>query len=217
MRTLERKAMRTPDLVIVALYLAPEKIAIGFFSRLTTYHIQKNSCRCMGDWNVLQQHLLPLLANHGDDPEILYECMVVLYLMTQLPPPPKIHLDDEKDTIATKRRTYGSAVIPSFENLVEIKLQFAHSDRALAVLMHWLVEPLQHVGTERSEPENILLDLALNLIHNLLQRRPPVEHDLGLRPELRKRLLAAQDELLLKFAEENVLEMLVSQLLDSTT
>jgi hypothetical protein len=134
---------------------------------------------------------------------------VVLYLMTQLPPPPAMHLDDDRDTIASKRRTYGSAVIPSFENLVEIKLQFARSDRALAVVMNWLVEPLQHVGTERSEPESILLDLALNLIHNLLQRRPPIEHDMGLGSDLRKRLHSAQDQLLLKFAEENVLEMLV--------
>jgi hypothetical protein len=167
------------------------------------------NCRSLGDWNVLQQHLLPLLANHGDDPEILYESMVVLYLMTQLPPPPTIHLDDDRDTIANKRRTYGAAVIPSFENLVEIKLQFARSDRALTVVMHWLIEPLQHIGSERSEPENILLDLALNLIHNLLQRRPPVEHDLGLHSELRNRLLNAQDELILKFSQENVLEMLV--------
>jgi hypothetical protein len=163
----------------------------------------------MGEWNVLHQHLLPLLANHGDDPEILYETMVVLYLMTQLPPPPTMHLDDDRDTIAGKRRTYGSAVIPSLENLVEIKLQFASSDRALAVVMGWLVEPLQHVGAERSEPEGILLDLALNLIHNLLQRRPPIEQDVGLGVDLHKRLHAAQDRLLLKFAEENVLEMLV--------
>ena len=157
----------------------------------------------------MQQHLLPLLANHGDDPEILYESMVVLYLMTQLPPTPKIHLDDDRDTIANKRLAYGAAVIPSFENLVEIKLQFARSDKALAVVMHWLIEPLQHVGSDRSEAENILLDLALNLIHNLLQRRPPVEHDLGLQANLRSRLLTAHDELVFKFAEENVLEMLV--------
>jgi hypothetical protein len=117
----------------------------------------------MGEWNVLHQHLLPLLANHGDDPEILYESMVVLYLMTQLPPPPTIHLDDDRDTIAHKRRTYGAAVLPSLENLVEIKLQFASSDRALAVVMNWLVEPLQHVGTERSEPAPPPLSISIYL------------------------------------------------------
>jgi hypothetical protein len=59
--------------------------------------------RALADWNILKNHILPLLEFHGDDPEVLYECMVVMYLMTQLPPKPVINLDDEKQTNASPR------------------------------------------------------------------------------------------------------------------
>jgi hypothetical protein len=165
--------------------------------------------RALVEWKILQDHVFPLLITYGDDPEVLYECMVVMYLMTCLPPTPKIELDDDKDVKKSKWRTYGAGAVPSFECLANIKEQFARSTDAVTVVMKWLIEPLQHVGHERSESETIVLDLALNLIRNLLQLHPAVESEIVLPATLRVKLHTAQDMLLQKFADENVLEMLV--------
>jgi hypothetical protein len=135
--------------------------------------------------------------------------MVVMYLMTCLPPTPKIELDDDKDTRKSKWRTYGAGAVPSFECLAIIKEQFACSTDAVGVVMKWLIEPLQHVGQERSESETIVLDLALNLIRNLLQLHPAVDSEIVLPATLRVKLHTAHDMLLQKFADEHVLEMLV--------
>jgi hypothetical protein len=54
-------------------------------------------------------------------------------LMTQLPPPPKIELDDDKLTKEKKKRIYGSALVPSFEGLVLFKEQLASSKNVLTV------------------------------------------------------------------------------------
>ena len=77
--------------------------------------------------------------------------------------------------------------------------------------MKWLSEPLLN-ESERTEPETVILDLALNMIRNLLQVDAP-QDDRGERlpipASLKARLRNAQDALLIKFAEEDVLEMLV--------
>ena len=65
--------------------------------------------------------------------QVLYETMVVMYLMTALPPAPKIELDDEKVKVESKRRIYGSALVQSFEGLVLFKEQLASSKNALTV------------------------------------------------------------------------------------
>ena len=147
--------------------------------------------RSLAEWNILQSHILPLLACHAhDDPEVcsfpplshvciymcvhkyacthilaymgkwsdlideihlytctcmhthlifefwtqvLYESMVVMFLMTQLPPAPKIELDDEKKQKDRKQKTYGAALLPSFEGLVLFKEQLASSKNVLTV------------------------------------------------------------------------------------
>jgi hypothetical protein len=58
----------------------------------------------------------------------------------------------------------------------------------------------------------VILDLALNMIRNLLQVDAPLDklgYRVPLPPKLKARLRSAQDTLLLKFAEENVLELLI--------
>jgi hypothetical protein len=67
--------------------------------------------------------------------QVLYESMLVMFLMTQLPPTPKIELDDDKVKIEAKRRIYGSALVPSLEGLVMFKEQLASSQNALAVFL----------------------------------------------------------------------------------
>jgi len=59
--------------------------------------------------------------------------MVVMFLMTQLPPAPKIELDDEKKQKDRKQKTYGAALLPSFEGLVLFKEQLASSKNVLTV------------------------------------------------------------------------------------
>ena len=63
----------------------------------------------------------------------MYESMVVLYLMTSLPPIPKIELDDEKEKREKKRQIYGSALVPSMEALCLFKEQLASSRDVLTV------------------------------------------------------------------------------------
>lgn len=167
------------------------------------------SSRCLIEWNVLQDHLFPLLNTHGEDPEIVYETMIVLYSMTCLPPVPKILLDDEKQVKQQKWRGYASGAVPSFEGLAKIKEQFARSSGSISVIMRWLAEPLQHSESERSEAESVILDLALNIIRNLLILDPATESGLVLPAALRARQRMAQDALLQKFGEEDVLEMLM--------
>jgi hypothetical protein len=58
----------------------------------------------------------------------------------------------------------------------------------------------------------VILDLALNMIRNLLQVDAPRDargERVPLPARLKARLHTAQDTLLLKFAEENVLELLI--------
>ena len=79
--------------------------------------------------------------------------------------------------------------------------------------MKWLMEPLLNGDeAERSENETVILDLALNVIRNLLHVEAPMNAN-GERYQvpasIKARLQTAQDALLKKFAEENVLEMLV--------
>ena len=168
--------------------------------------------RALAEWNIMQAHILPLLAAHAhDDPEVLYESMVVMYLMTTLPPQPKIELDDPKETVKKKQLTYSSALLPSLEGLCQFKEQVAMSKNVLTIIMQWLMEPLLN-ESERTEPETVILDLALNMIRNLLQVEAPMDsrgERIELPAALQARLAAAQDALLLKFAEEDVLEMLV--------
>jgi hypothetical protein len=104
---------------------------------------------------------------------------------------------------------YGAAIVPSFEGLAMMKEQMAASSHVLTVIMKWLLEPLQHQGEDRSEAETVILDLSLNLIRNLLQLAPPVETGVALPASLKARLFAAQDALVHRFAEDNVLDMLV--------
>jgi hypothetical protein len=65
--------------------------------------------------------------------QVLYESMVVLYLMTQLPPLPKIELDDEKAKREKKKQIYGAALVPSVEALCLFKEQLAASKDVLTV------------------------------------------------------------------------------------
>lgn len=58
---------------------------------------------------------------------------MVLYLMTQLPPLPKIELDDEKEKREKKKQIYGSALVPSIEALCQFKEQLAGSKDVLTV------------------------------------------------------------------------------------
>lgn len=73
--------------------------------------------------------------------QVLYESMVVMYLMTMLPPAPKIELDDDKLRVENKRRVYGHALVPSFEGLVLFKEQLASSKHALTVRRSCVVPP----------------------------------------------------------------------------
>ena len=57
----------------------------------------------------------------------------MMFLMTQLPPAPKIELDDEKKQKDRKQKTYGAALLPSFEGLVLFKEQLASSKNVLTV------------------------------------------------------------------------------------
>jgi len=235
--------------------------------------------------------------------QVLYESMVVLYLMTQLPPLPKIELDDEKAKREKKKQIYGAALVPSVEALCLFKEQLAASKDVLTVrlsraaasrvpqpaqepsafprqscdpvrakpacakgrvwragceagggiwcpqqgeharaaheacaaqfsracgtrhvewvtgsaqrvhqiIMKWLMEPLLNQG-DRTEPETVILDLALNMVRNLLQVDAPLDERgerFPIPASLKARLRSAQDALILKFAEENVMEMLL--------
>jgi len=168
--------------------------------------------RALAEWDILRSHILPLLACHAtDDPEVLYESMVVMYLMTQMPPVPRMELDDGKEKKDGKRKIYWAALVPSFEALVLFKEQIASSKNVLSIIMTWLMEPLINEN-ERTDAETVILDLALNMIRNLLQVDAPLDKDgqrVQLPGNLKARLRNAQDTLLLKFAEENVMEMLV--------
>ena len=79
--------------------------------------------------------------------QVLYESMVVMYLMTMLPPAPKIELDDDKLRVENKRRVYGHALVPSFEGLVLFKEQLASSKHALTVRRSCVVPPPARSGT----------------------------------------------------------------------
>lgn len=57
----------------------------------------------------------------------------MLYLMTQLPPLPKIELDDEKEKREKKKQIYGSALVSSIEALCQFKEQLAGSKDVLTV------------------------------------------------------------------------------------
>lgn len=74
--------------------------------------------------------------------QVLYESMVVMYLMTQLPPLPKIELDDDKIVLEKKRRIFGAALVPSFEGLVLIKEQLASSKNVLTVFRLSVCDPV---------------------------------------------------------------------------
>lgn len=65
--------------------------------------------------------------------QVLYESMVVMFLMTQMPPTPKIELDDTKEKKEKKKKIYGAALVPSFEALVLFKEQIASSKNVLSV------------------------------------------------------------------------------------
>lgn len=166
------------------------------------------SRRSIVEWNVLQNHIFPILVDHGEDPEILYESLVVLFLTTQTPTAPKILLDDDKDTRIEKWKVYSAAAVPTFQNLAIIKEQFAASDKVLAIIMRWLIEPLES-GKDRKEEEIVVLDLVLQLIKNLLQMEPPVESGVVLPASIKAKLLAGQDALLIKFSRSHVLEMMM--------
>ena len=157
---------------------------------------------------MLQKHLFPLLVDHGEDPEILYETLLLLFLASQIPKTPTIQLDDDKATKQEKWKIYGAGAVPFFENLAIIKEQFASSEKVLSIIMRWMIEPLES-GKDRTEEEIIVLDLVIQLIKNLLQMDPHPDSGIVLPASLRARLLAGQDALLIKFSESHVMEMLM--------
>ena len=94
--------------------------------------------------------------------------MVVMYLMTSLPPLPIVHLDDEKDVRAQKHKVslpeelpraerlkvYGAALVPAFEALVIFKEQFANSQDVLTVPapLRCLLSPLPTCAAPPASP-----------------------------------------------------------------
>jgi hypothetical protein len=109
--------------------------------------------------------------------QVFYECLVVMYLMTQLPPIPTILNDDEKGQIENKMKSYGAALVPALEGLCLYKEQIATSKHVLTVC----VAPLDIVHTCMCLSSRLCLGIYSNstfhVFPGVLQLYAPASHE----------------------------------------
>jgi timeless len=111
---------------------------------------EKSMHRMLGNWRVLQSKLLPLVSTyHTSEPGLVFSVTKVLVMLT-MPP---------EET--------GAQVIQENSHLVRYKEAFLSQD-ILAIFVSMLEEPLSHDGFDRTDDDNMLIELVLTLFRNLL-------------------------------------------------
>ena len=135
----------------------------------------------------LQTHFLPLLVSYRDDPEVVFQLLRLLVVMT---------MDSEGD----KDRDRGIHT----EALQKYARALIDHQEAMTVLMIYLEQPLAYDVKERTPRANQLLELLLTLFKNLLEIPSANEKTSTL-----SNLYSLHDDLILKLQEENIIETII--------
>eukprot|EP00937_MAST-01D_sp_MAST-1D-sp2_P000746 g746.t1 len=148
--------------------------------------------RQLGLWRIFQKKLLPMVAQHSDERELVFSVLKLLVMLT-------MPVDDETSAPEQQRgfiRDYKHAFLqPAFNDV-----------SYTALLMQMLEEPLSHEGSKRTERDNLWIELVLTLVRNLLSvpnARPRSQGEV----DASDRYAFLQEEFLLVLSQEYVLEV----------
>ena len=140
----------------------------------------------LGNWEIMETHLLPLLISNRREKSIIISCVKLLVRLTMTP------------TIES-----GEPLLRRQQHLQQAKHNIIKGD-TLAILATWISEPLSIAPNIRSQKDKDLLELFVTLFKNLLQIPNPeskvTSSDLQ---------LFLHDRTILKMYEENILDILV--------
>jgi timeless len=155
---------------------------------------ERSMHRMLGSWRILQNKLLPLVTTyHTSDPKLIFSVTKVLVMLTM---PPEEN---------------GPAVAQEMRYLVRYKEAFLSND-ILAIFVAMLEEPLSHNGFDRTDDDNMLIELVLTLFRNLLHVPNPAYSSVS----GGEHLTHLQEDFIVLLKEEFVLDtvLLLAQLVE---
>eukprot|EP00808_Paulinella_micropora_P006391 g67616.t1 len=138
---------------------------------------------CLGQWESVRTHLLPLFLSYRDDEMTVFAC-VKIFARLSMP-----FTEEMKDQVR------------GLEYLQALKEDFLNRD-ALAVLVMWIAAPLAKSPGQRTEEDIGVLELFLTLFKNLLQIPNPSQYDSPTQQYL-------HDRCLLAFSSEQVFDAII--------
>ncbi|CAI5713195.1 unnamed protein product [Hyaloperonospora brassicae] len=103
----------------------------------------------LGQWQILQKKLLPLLVHHQHDWPLVFSILKVLVMLTTKPPRDSSH------------------VAQQLQYLRQYKHEFLRR-QVVPILMAVVVEPLARTGAARTATDYLNMEIVLMLLRNLL-------------------------------------------------
>ena len=141
----------------------------------------------LGQWQILQKKLLPLLVHHQHDWPLVFSILKVLVMLTTKPPRDSSH------------------VAQQLQYLRQYKHEFLRR-QVVPILMAVVVEPLARTGAARTATDYLNMEIVLMLLRNLLAI--PNE-DMRYVTSTTAHLSRLQEDLIATLHEESVYEMLL--------
>ena len=149
--------------------------------------------RALGEWNVVQKQVLPLLIQSQNDPQVLFEATRLLVMVT-MPVDPESEVEEmyrDHDILKSYVEAFAS-----------------YEGNVIATLVGMLEQPLSRVKTEGqcSDRDEIVFELVLTLFRNLLDITNEASHG-GTTGAHRTEL---HENLMSRFESEFVMDMLIA-------
>lgn len=149
--------------------------------------------RALGEWNVVQKQVLPLLIQSQNDPQVLFEATRLLVMVT-MPVDPESEVEEmyrDHDILKSYVEAFAS-----------------YEGNVIATLVGMLEQPLSRVKTEGqcSDRDEIVFELVLTLFRNLLDITNEASHG-GTTGAHRTEL---HENLMRRFESEFVMDMLIA-------
>ena len=117
--------------------------------------------RQLGLWRIFQKKLLPMLAAHVDERDLVFSVLKLLVMLT-------MPVDDDSQNPEQQRQFMREYKLEFIKPAREAADGSSESITYLGLLMQMLEVPLSHEGSERTEHDNLWIELVLTLVRNLL-------------------------------------------------
>jgi hypothetical protein len=146
----------------------------------------RSTSKTIGSWDIVTKKLFPLVVDYEEEKPLLFAITKVLVMLTM----PVSDKTRNKEELVEYNQTYKACFLNEHGALIKIFLSM-------------LEEPISHEGKDRTDTDNLIIELIITLFRNLLSIPNPKEtkHSAG------DHMHNLAENMLIAFEEANVLAM----------